>query len=111
MKFTHDFSRVSSHDFIQNYIFPRLKPRVIVVGFNHYFGHNKEGDYHYLKQVSGEFGFETEEIPEQEIHNETVSSTEIRKALAEGYIQRVNAYLEHYYFITGMSGGCRKHTC
>jgi hypothetical protein len=38
-------------------------------------------------------------IPEQEVQNETVSSTEIRKSLREGFIQRVNAYLDHYYMV------------
>ena len=40
-----------------------------------------------------------EEIPEQEIQNETVSSTKIRKALREGNIQRANAYLEHIFMV------------
>jgi len=40
-----------------------------------------------------------EEIPQQEIQNETVSSTRIRRALKEGNIQRANAYLEHHYMI------------
>ncbi len=44
-------------------------------------------------------GFRVEEIPEQEIQNETVSSTKIRKALLEGNMQRANAYLEHHFMI------------
>jgi hypothetical protein len=49
--------------------------------------------------VSEQFGFTVEEIPVQEIQNETVSSTKIRKALEEGHIQRANAYLEHHFII------------
>jgi riboflavin kinase/FMN adenylyltransferase len=37
----------------------------------------------------------------QEVQNETVSSTRIRQALSEGYIQRANAYLDHFYIIIG----------
>ena len=111
VRFTTEFSRISSYDFINNFVFPKLKPSVIVAGFNHHFGHNKEGDFNYLKQVSSKFGFIAEEIPEQEIQNETVSSTEIRKALAEGYIQRVNAYLDHYYHITGMAEAVDNESC
>ena len=43
------------------------------------------------------YDFEAEEIPEQEVQHETVSSTKIRKAISEGYIQRANAYLDHPY--------------
>ncbi|HDZ41779.1 MAG TPA: FAD synthetase family protein [Bacteroidetes bacterium] len=101
VEFTEEFARVSGSEFIEKYIFSKLRPRVIVVGYNHHFGHNKEGDYQYLKSISARYGFEAEEIPEQEVLNETVSSTQIRKALGEGYIQRVNAYLDHFYFISG----------
>jgi riboflavin kinase / FMN adenylyltransferase len=66
-----------------------------VVGFNHFFGFNKEGNYEQLFALGQELGFEVEEIPEQDIQNETVSSTKIRKAIEEGNIQRANAYLNH----------------
>ncbi len=102
VKFTREFARISGQEFIEKYVFASLKPKVIVVGFNHHFGHNKEGDYSYLSSVAEQYGFIAEEIPEQEVQNETVSSTEIRKALSDGYIQRVNAYLDHYYFITAL---------
>ncbi|MFP4489152.1 MAG: hypothetical protein ACLFN1_07595 [Bacteroidales bacterium] len=102
VNFTPEFAHISGQEFIEKYVCASLKPKVIVVGFNHHFGHNKEGDYGYLKSVADHYGFAAEEIPEQEVQNETVSSTEIRKALSDGYIQRVNAYLDHYYFITAL---------
>jgi riboflavin kinase/FMN adenylyltransferase len=52
----------------------------VVIGFNHHFGHNREGDYSYLYELGKFYHFGVEEIPEQDIHNETVSSTLIRKA-------------------------------
>lgn len=109
VEFTSSFAGISGKEFIEKYIYKYLAPRVIVVGFNHYFGHNKEGDYQFLQSVAGKYGFLAEEIPEQEVQNETVSSTEIRKALADGYIQRVNAYLDHYYFISGPALKCRSY--
>jgi riboflavin kinase/FMN adenylyltransferase len=79
-----------------------LKAKVVVVGFNHHFGFNKEGDYKQLWRWREKYSFEAEEIPEQEVQHETVSSTKIRKAIGEGYIQRANAYLDHYYMIMGV---------
>src|SRR5664280_2969546 len=78
-----------------------LYPKVVVVGFNHHFGFNKEGDYKQLWEWQEKYEFEAEEIPEQEVYHETVSSTKIRQAISEGYIQRANAYLDHYYIIKG----------
>ena len=47
------------------------------------------------------YSFEAEEIPEQEVQHETVSSTKIRQAVKDGYIQKANAYLDHYYIVMG----------
>lgn len=104
VKFTLEFSKISSVQFIRDYLISKLNARYIVVGFNHHFGHNREGDYEELKQLSSELKFMVEEIPEQDIQQETVSSTTIRKALLEGKIQRANAYLDHYYMIIGALG-------
>ena len=84
---------------MKQYLVERLHAHTIVVGFNHYFGHNRKGSYDSLYKLRAKYKFEVEEIPEQEIQHETVSSTKIRKALAEGNIQRANAYLEHHYLI------------
>lgn len=99
MEFTLEFARTSSEDFVKHYLVERLHAHTIVVGFNHYFGHNREGNFDSLYALRGKYAFEVEEIPEQEIQHETVSSTKIRKALAEGNIQRANALLEHHYMI------------
>lgn len=101
IRFTWEFSKITSEEFVRDILTGILKARVVVVGFNHHFGFNKEGDYRQLWNMRGKYGFEAEEIPEQEVEHESVSSTRIRKAISEGYIQRANAYLDHYYLIMG----------
>jgi len=101
INFTREFAKITSEEFVRDYLHNILNARVIVAGFNHHFGFNKEGDYRQLWGWRNKYGFEAEEIPEQEIEHETVSSTNIRKAIREGYIQRANAYLDHYYMIIG----------
>ena len=99
LPFTREFARTPADTFVEEYLVGRLHARIIVVGFNHYFGHNKEGNYDSLYRMKEKYGFQVEEIPEQEIQNEAVSSTRIRKALSEGQIQRANAYLDFHYTI------------
>lgn len=99
--FTHEFSKISSAGFVEDLLLTGMGAKLIVVGYNHHFGHNREGDFEYLYRLSRKAGFEVEEIPEQDIHNESVSSTKIRKALIEGNIQRANAYLDHHYMMEG----------
>ena len=101
IEFTRDFARTTSEKFVSEYLHGILKAKVVVVGHNHHFGFNQEGDYKKLWEMRTRFGFEAEEIPMQEVQSEIVSSTKIREAISEGYIQRANAYLDHYYIIIG----------
>lgn len=101
VEFTKSFSEISSIDFIRNILVKKLHAKKVVIGFNHHFGHNREGNFDYLYELGNYYKFGVEEIPEQDIQKETVSSTLIRKALLEGKIQRANAYLDHLYIIMG----------
>jgi len=101
IEFTKEFSQITGEAFVRDILCGTMKSKVIVVGHNHHFGFNKEGDYRKLWEWREKYGFEAEEIPMQEVQNEIVSSTRIRQALSEGYIQRANAYLDHFYLIIG----------
>ena len=101
VEFSLEFSRITSYEFVENILVGKLNARCIIVGFNHHFGHNRQGDYAYLYELARSHDFDVEEIPEQDVENETVSSTTIRKALHEGRIQRANAYLDHFYIMMG----------
>jgi riboflavin kinase / FMN adenylyltransferase len=101
VEFTREFSKITSEQFVRDLLHGILHAKVVVAGFNHHFGFNKEGDYKQLWNWQEKYHFEAEEIPEQEVYHETVSSTKIRQAISEGYIQRANAYLDHYYIIIG----------
>ncbi len=100
--FDVEFSKITSHQFVHEILIDKLGAKIIVVGFNHHFGHNREGDYEYLYKLSKKHDFKVEEIPQQDIENEAVSSTRIRKALTEGHIQRANASLDNLFFFSGM---------
>jgi riboflavin kinase / FMN adenylyltransferase len=101
IEFTKEFARTTSEEFVAQYLHGMLKARVVVVGHNHHFGFNQEGDYRQLWDMRSKYGFDAEEISMQEVQNEIVSSTKIREAITEGYIQRANAYLDHYYIVIG----------
>ena len=101
INFTKEFAETTSQEFVQDILLWKLNAKIIIVGFNHHFGHNREGNYSYLHELAKTKDFRVEEIPEQDLENETVSSTIIRKSLSEGRIQRANAYLDHFFIITG----------
>lgn len=100
--FTKEFSRLTSLQFIRDIIVNKIGTKVLVIGYNHRFGKNREGSFEHLKEYSGLYGFDVEEIPEQDIDEIAVSSTRIRKALEEGDVLLAAKYLGKPYTITGL---------
>jgi riboflavin kinase/FMN adenylyltransferase len=99
--FNKKFASITSQQFVKEILIDKLHVKKVVVGFNHHFGYLKTGNYEILRSMGQENSFEVEEIPAQELENETISSTRIRNALIKGDIQRANAYLDHFYYIMG----------
>jgi len=99
--FSIEFSKLSHHDFIQQIVVEKLKVDTLVVGYDHQFGHNREGSFRELKELAPILGFKVEEIPEQDIDEIAISSTRIRKALQEGQIESANQLLGYTYSLQG----------
>ena len=98
--FTREFSRTSSRSFITDILVRAINTKVLVIGYDHRFGKNREGSFEHLKTHARQYGFEVEEIPRQDIDDIGVSSTKIRKALESGKIKTANRYLGRRYSIT-----------
>lgn len=99
--FTEEFRRVSSHDFIRKYLIDRVGVSTLIVGYNHHFGHNREGNYEYLDRLRSEFGFDVLMLPKQEVDNHKVSSTVVREMIESGRMALAAEYLGYPYFICG----------
>ncbi len=98
--FTQEFSRTSPMEFIGS--LAAIGIRSMVVGYNHRFGHNKEGDFDYLSTHSGEM--EITKVEQQQVAGGKVSSTIIRQCIADGEMQRVEQMLARPYIIIGKVG-------
>ena len=51
IEFTKDFSKVKAEKFIQEYLVKRLKINKLIIGYNHCFGYNREGNFNYLEKI------------------------------------------------------------
>jgi len=100
--FTIEFSKMSAEDYISSIISETLKTKTLVIGYDHRFGSNREGNIETLKQVSGNYNFDLIEIPAQEINQLNISSTRIRKAIEEGEIEVANSFLGYSFFMSGI---------
>ncbi len=91
--FTFEFSRLTAMEFVRDILVNKLSIHTIVIGYDHQFGRNREGNIQYLKDVSTVYDFEAVEIPAKEIDEVNISSTKIRKAIEIGDIERANLFL------------------
>jgi riboflavin kinase/FMN adenylyltransferase len=99
--FTVEFSQLLPQEFVEKFLMKCFNPSHIIIGYDHRFGLNRQGDIHLLKEYEQEGKFKVLEIAKQEIEEITVSSSKIRNAIAAGNIREANRYLNHYYPIMG----------
>ncbi|WP_298245944.1 bifunctional riboflavin kinase/FAD synthetase [uncultured Christiangramia sp.] len=100
--FTHQFSRLTALEFVRDILVNKLKAKKIIIGYDHRFGRNRTADINDLKQFGKDFGFEVEEISQQDVEQVAVSSTKIRKALIEGRVEQANIYLQSEFTLKGI---------
>ncbi len=99
--FTKSFSQLSATEYVEDFLVGKIHPHVIIIGFDHHFGHNREGNIHLLRKLEDRYQFKVEEIPEQIIHDISISSTQIRQYLKTGQTSLANELLGYPYFISG----------
>jgi riboflavin kinase/FMN adenylyltransferase len=99
--FTRDFSNLSPQEYIKNILVDQIGMKHIVIGYDHRFGKNREGGLQHLQQFAPIYGFEIEEISQQDIHDVAVSSTKIRHALLSGDVEIAHEFLGYSFHLTG----------
>lgn len=99
--FSKEFSRLTALDFVRDILVNQLKTAKLVIGYDHHFGKNREGNINQLREYSSLYGFEIEEIPAQDIDDVSISSTKIRRALHEGNLKTANRFLGYHFSMNG----------
>lgn len=94
LPFTKAFAALSYTDFVENMLVKYIRPTFVLVGFNHNFGKERQGNFDKLQELAIKHGFTTEIFPEQHFENgQKVSSSEIRKLIRAGEVERANLLL------------------
>ncbi|MGI4728143.1 MAG: bifunctional riboflavin kinase/FAD synthetase [Janthinobacterium lividum] len=99
--FSRDFSNLSAEEYIREMLVNRIGTKKIVIGYDHRFGKDRSGGLAELQKFAPQYGFEVEEIPEQDLNEVAVSSSKIRKSLLSDETQLANQFLGYAFFITG----------
>ncbi|MCB0687010.1 MAG: bifunctional riboflavin kinase/FAD synthetase [Saprospiraceae bacterium] len=99
--FTVEFSQWHADEYIEKFIIGTFHPARIVIGYDHRFGLNRQGNIDYLRSYEESGAFKVFELPQQMTREIQISSTRIRNYLEAGDIKLANELLGHPYLISG----------
>ena len=99
--FTTELSQLSSCDFIRDVLVDKCGISHLLVGYNHRFGRDREGDFEKLKDCARQYTFGIEQMEAFQTASGKVSSTGIREFLLKGEIQQANSKLGWDYGFSG----------
>lgn len=104
LPFGRDLSLMTPRQFAERILKKKLRAREVHEGFNFRFGHKAAGDTNLLAELGREMGFEVRVYPEMKLRGEPVSSSHIRKLIADGRVSRARHLLARPFCILGTPG-------
>lgn len=90
---------VPAEEFVSNILCATLNARAVFCGADYRFGKNAAGDINTLKALCAEKGISVTAVPTLLWHGTAVSSTRIKRELANGNIEKVNEMLGKNYAV------------
>src|SRR5207245_1708466 len=101
VRFTPELSRWDPETFVRIVLVDWLRVAEVWVGANFLFGRDRTGNFSLLRALGGRYGFKAEKIDPVRYKDFVVSSTRIRRLIAEGRVDEAGALLGHQYYIDG----------
>lgn len=98
LPFTQDLASLTAREFMQSILHERLNAKLLLMGYNHRFGHGGGTVEEYTK-----WGEETgiKVCQADALAGEKVSSSRIRSLIGDGEMAKANMLLGYPYFLTG----------
>ena len=101
--FTEEIRNMEASDFVRK-IVSDLNVRFIAVGSDFGFGHNREGDFRLLQNMSGQLGYKVEVVDKERYLGREISSTYIREVIGKGDMETAEKLLGYPYTVKGIVG-------
>jgi riboflavin kinase/FMN adenylyltransferase len=101
IRFNQAFAGIEAEDFLRDVVGERLQAREVYLGRGFAFGRGRKGNIDLLKEVSERLGFHAAEVPEVRLRGQRISSSTIRKLLAEGRVNLARRMLGRPYGVEG----------
>lgn len=101
LPFTRELSMLSAYEFMR-LLRDRYQVKVLVIGYDHRFGHNRSEGFEDYCRYGRELGMEivhARALVEDEL---SISSSTIRNLLKQGEVERANHFLGYRYYLDGV---------
>jgi riboflavin kinase/FMN adenylyltransferase len=100
--FTATLARYAAEEFVTRVLRDRFSMEYLLMGYDHGFGRNREGDVEVLQALGARYGFRVEVVPPVSVGDgRPISSTSIRRAIAGGDLDRAAFALGRPYSLGG----------
>lgn len=101
IRFDRELSKKSPREFVLEVLVGSLGAGEVVVGENFRFGHRASGDVAELRRCMRKVGGEAYAVPISNVLGEDISSTRIRKLIADGEVREAARLLGRPYLLRG----------
>jgi len=101
VRFTRELSQWDPDTFVRTVLVEWLRVSEVWVGANFLFGHERSGNFTSLRTLGQRYGFRADKIDPVRYKDFVVSSTRVRRLVAEGRLDEAGALLGHSYYIDG----------
>lgn len=101
LDFTREVSHLTAHEFMSDILRDRYRVQILVIGYDHRFGHNRSEGFEDYCRYGSEMGIEVIRARACVCDDLHISSSVIRKMLHQGEVDRAARCLGYDYFLDG----------
>lgn len=101
LKFDAQLAVIPAIEFVERSLYRGLCAKYVIMGYDHHFGRNREGNSALLQQLGVNYGFQVESMDPVTVEGVVISSTLIRNQIARGKIAAASALLGYNYRFCG----------
>jgi riboflavin kinase/FMN adenylyltransferase len=100
--FTELFANLTAEEYVRDFLVAKFMPHTLVIGHDHRFGRDRDGDFQFLKEKSSLYNYQLTEIPAHWLDENVISSTRIRESILHHDIATANQLLGYPFYFSGM---------
>ena len=102
LPFTRELSAMSARDFMEHVLLQQFNVRVLVIGYDHRFGHNRSEGFEDYVKIGKAIGMDVvQALPLSGGDGGGLSSSAIRRSLQEGRVEDARTMLGYDYCVSG----------